>query len=306
MSARSASMLATLSPSLIAKGCTISRPPNAVRVTITALAIRESPAFRIVRFASRKLVADIASNSFTLRASSAYVVFTNSGYSSSTAKHKSIVLNACNHITRVYCSNPDANAYTNKNAALRQVENALIASEKKGIRQTTIDKCKALALHNAEQFNTYLAALPKAERTEKPINTAKLDQFRAAMIRQQKREAKAREKAQIEQAKKQAEYLADWRNDPTMRTIGMHGLPVALRLSGDIVQTSHGAEIPVSDALRLWPVIQRVKGGEKDYTPGMPIGNYRLTQIKTTGDIVVGCHNIPFSEIEAVSKLLGL
>lgn len=236
-----------------------------------------------------------------------FVVFNTSGYSSSTGQHKSIVLNACHHIPRVYCINPDGSAKNNRDSALRQVENALIAGEKKGIRQTTIDKCKAQALHYAEQFNAYLSALPKVERVGvKPIDTAKLDQFRAEMVKQQKREAKAREKVQIEQAKKQADYLADWRNDRTMHTMGMHALPVALRLSGDIVETSHGAEIPISDALRLWPVIQRVKGGEKDYTPGMPIGAYRLTQIKTTGDIVVGCHNIPFAELEAISKLLGL
>lgn len=235
-----------------------------------------------------------------------FVVFTTAGYSSSTGQHKSIVSSACAHIPRVYCNDPSGSAHNNKAAALRKVENALIEGEKKGIRESTREKCKAQALQYAETFNAYLAALPKIERTEKPINTAKLDQFRAAMLRQEKREAKAREKAKIEQAEKEREYLADWRSDLTMYTQNMRNLTAALRLNGDNVETSHGANIPVSDALRLWPVILRVKTGSKDYEPGMPIGAYRLTQIKTDGSIVVGCHNIAFSEIEAIAEKLGL
>lgn len=234
------------------------------------------------------------------------VVMTTRGYSSSTRQHISKVRSAARHLRTVYAYDPSESATRNRAESMGQINNVLTLNEKKSIRQTTIDKNKAHALHIATQFNDYLAALPKAERTVKPINTAKLDQFRALMIKEQKAKERAREKEIAKRAKAEIEYMADWRKDCTMYTQGMYSLPVALRLNGDSIETSKGARIPVSDAIRLWPIILRVKSGNKDYQPGMAIGHYRLTQIKTSGDLVVGCHDIAFAEIEAMSKLLGL
>jgi hypothetical protein len=73
-----------------------------------------------------------------------------------------------------------------------------------------------------------------------------------------------------------------------------------------MVETSFGAEIPVADAERLWPVIQRVMSGDKDYDVGMELGGYRLTKIRRDGSIVVGCHDIAYSEIERIAQQLGL
>lgn len=234
-----------------------------------------------------------------------FVVMTTRGYSSSTGQHIAKVRQAARHLATVYCVDPDASAGANREQSTIRINNALIASEKKGIRQTTIDKCKGEALHHAEQFNAYLAVLPKVERVGvKPIDTAKLDQFRAAMVRQAKAEARKRAQAIKAQAIEAAAHLIDWRNGGI--AYGLHSLPVALRLNGDNVETSYGARIPVADALTLWPIIERVRKGTRDYTPGMPLGVYQLTQIKQNGDIVVGCHNIAYSEIASMSIALGV
>ena len=50
----------------------------------------------------------------------------------------------------------------------------------------------------------------------------------------------------------------------------------------------------------------RVVGGTKDYEVGMDLGGYKLTKIRRDGSIVVGCHDIPYAEIEGVAKELGL
>jgi hypothetical protein len=36
------------------------------------------------------------------------------------------------------------------------------------------------------------------------------------------------------------------------------------------------------------------------------VGHYRLTKIRGDGSMVVGCHDIPYSEIEMIARQLGL
>lgn len=233
-------------------------------------------------------------------------VLTTRSYSSSTSGHIATLRGAMHGRAIVYCNDPAESASGNRESTNRKINNAFIGAEKKGIRKATIEKHKGEALRLAIEFNSYLEALPKIERNAKPIDTEKLDQFRAILEREEKKKIKKREADLKIKALEELQYLTNWRSDVTMYTQGMRNNPAALRLNGDIVETSHGANIPVSDALRLWPIIQRCRAGNKEYTPGMPLGNYRLNQIKSDGSIVVGCHNIDYSEIALMSIALGV
>lgn len=243
--------------------------------------------------------------------------FTTRGYSPTTSGHVSEARSAARHLRIVYCNDPSDSAGLNMRHARNAIADALNSAEKPRIRQTTRDAHKARALQIAEQANAYLAALPETERgTETPIDTAALEAVRATLIA-------AAAAAEVIRAEQHAARLADlqasldqWRNGEIIARTGLYALPPALRLSYregykteagyQTVETSHGAEIPVADAIKLWPIILRVKAGTKDYTPGTPLGNYQLTQIRTDGSIRVGCHDIAFSEIEAMAEKLGL
>ena len=136
-----------------------------------------------------------------------------------------------------------------------------------------------------------------------------------AVIEMEKRvaaEAEETRKRMKEQEQRQRERLADslakWRAGTDENGYwDLWNLPeVALRLFCDKVETTKGAEIPVEDALKLWPVIERCRAGERDFEPGQAVGRYRLTKIRRDGSIVVGCHDIPYSEIEMIARKLGL
>lgn len=252
---------------------------------------------------------------------SGVVAFTLRGYSVTTSKHISQARQAANHMPRVFCNDPADSAFQNMRAARSAINGALHAAEKKGIRQTTRDGHKARALQLAEQANAYLAALPEDERAEvQPIDTSALESVRAEMVAAEQARERIKEEQRQARMTDLRESLEKWRKHEIVTRTGLYELPPALRLSyngshplpvfyraaGATVQTSHGAEIPVSDALKLWPIILRVMRGEKDYTPGEPLGPYRLTQIRTDGSIRVGCHDIAFTEIQGIARQLGL
>ena len=250
-------------------------------------------------------------------------------YGNSTSKHLAYARSALNNRTVVYCVHPEFGAATNKREAQQAMNAAMDEAEtKRRIQQKTRDAHKARALYLAEQFNAYLAALPENERECEPFDLSSLADVRAALVAMKAQEEEnARRKKEAAQVAAR-EYLAAWRTDPTMQTIGMHSLPPALRLntrSSDkryigqgvtqetetlIIQTSHGAEIPVSDARALWPVILSVM--RKERTPEEAarlvrrLGVYTLNTIRPDGSIIVGCHDIPFNEMARMAVTLNL
>jgi hypothetical protein len=113
----------------------------------------------------------------------------------------------------------------------------------------------------------------------------------------------------LKRAEEKAKTLIpDWRNHVPGIYLP-HTMPTMLRLSQnrETVETSKGADIPVSHAKRLWPVIQNCKALGKGLTGrDIRLGHYVLNEIRPDGSIVVGCHDIPYSEIELIARELGL
>lgn len=68
------------------------------------------------------------------------------------------------------------------------------------------------------------------------------------------------------------------------------------RIEGDRVVTSWGASVPLAAARRLYWVAVQCRRTKKTYAPQdtLRVGDFTLRHIKKNGDIVVGCHDIPF------------
>jgi hypothetical protein len=254
------------------------------------------------------------------------VAFTTRSYSNSTAKHIYGAMRAANHIHKVYCNDPSESGFSNMRHAQQAIVEALNDAEKPRIRQLTRDKCKARALKIAEQANEYLHALPESERMGcTRFDTTGLEHIRVVMQEHEETQRRMAAEAAIERNREAAERLIAWRVDPTIYTNGFYALPVALRLrtgadqypndpagthwlqaDKTVIQTSHGAEIPVSFASRLWAMIEAVRStGRAMENIGKPCGVYTLNTIRADGSIVVGCHDIPYAEIQRIAVLLG-
>ncbi len=296
---------------------------------------------------------DLVSYSTTIARilSSGAVAWTYRSFSPTTTQQMSSARSAANNRRSVWCYDPSAhpaeNMRTERNRIahlLRQAEQAY-ADKKDGTQsersKNAQAKLRAEALSIAEQANKYLAEMlkePNLQNMPLPIDTGNMGMFledlKALVTRQ---EAERRAKEQAERAEAAKVDLEAWRGGANISRAGFSHLPVALRLheytpsgaknlQGDVicstaedipvVQTSHGAEIPVADALQLWPLLLKIKERGRPFEPSsrdtlggqisLKLGHYRLNRVDANGDITVGCHFIQFSEMEKIAEQLGL
>jgi hypothetical protein len=133
-----------------------------------------------------------------------------------------------------------------------------------------------------------------------------------------KREA-ARRKREDAKAEKMAlsvypEKLEAWRNGGTLPPLA-HRFPIALRLCGKYVETSRGAKVPAVSARRVWPLLSAAASGA-DIQNGVIFENREFKWGDYTGAFLcaesgavflrVGCHSIPFVELEKMALCLNL
>ena len=142
--------------------------------------------------------------------------------------------------------------------------------------------------------------LPEFVMTEEQVVAS-----RVALAEAKRRDAMLKAARQAEAQRMYADVVARWKADPSVYLhTRLFDMPTALRVKGDVVQTSRGAEIPVSHAKRLWPMIEAVRTKTDTFKPGTPLGVYKLSRINADGSIVVGCHDIAYSEIEYIHSII--
>jgi hypothetical protein len=250
------------------------------------------------------------------------VAITNRHYSITTSGHMSRMRQACRHLESYLVDEPDATAHANLAAARRAIGLLLEKAKKPRLQEKTRIQLRGEALEIAQGANQFLIDFPCDYATA--IDTANLEQIAVELARVKAEEAER--KAERERANIQimALKLQDWR-DGDDSVAGLYSVPVALRIvrgkgrhtggllregNDDMIETSHGAEIPTNHAIRLWPVIQRVKNSGQPWRPtehrAIKVGVYNLDHIKADGSIKVGCHDIPYDEIKRMADLLGL
>jgi hypothetical protein len=233
--------------------------------------------------------------------------------SSTTNRHRSEAWQATRHMGQIFVYGPDGLPEKGRTErAIQHLMEKAAAAKPNGKRPSHL----AEALRVAEHYNIF------CDWTERPglkIELPAYDEAEMARMRKVQREyaAAERERAKARAAHlalSLAEKIAAWRAGSgyslpygvgTMLRLGYRGRSV-FEAGYQMVETSHGAYIPVEDARRLWPLIQRAMKGDRDYEVGMPLGDYQLTKIRRDGSIMVGCHDIPYVEIEGIAAQLGL
>jgi hypothetical protein len=125
-----------------------------------------------------------------------------------------------------------------------------------------------------------------------PINLTEIENYEKACLHAQNLANSREQREQAKQAKKvekEKEYLNQWLNGSWNGQL--YNLPVHLRLTGDNIETSHGAKVPLKESLIL---LNDIREGED--CKGRKIGSF--TVIETTLDYVkIGCHVIQWSVI---------
>jgi hypothetical protein len=176
------------------------------------------------------------------------------------------------------------------------------------------------------------AARERAQRIEHP-NPASLNKLERARAQRKQAEYARERLKEIDREIGKPDYSAmaertDWRLSGAFgagRSPGnYYGRPtgaVMLRLTGcgtpgcnaipcdhgGEIETSMGARVPVVAAPMVWNHVQRAKARGGWLGAGrLRIGDYPLDRIDADGTLHVGCHVIPYSELAAMARALGL
>jgi len=239
------------------------------------------------------------------------VLFTNRGYSSSTGKHKTIIRGAIpGGFNVVYCDDPTRDASHNLDkwraevnrlrrnfdAKTHKITRGNLAVEIFKTCESAILYCLALKIPAPEWTNESGAEMMAREYV-----------YEMAKAREAKREA-----ARIEREKLAAvdagERLAMWQAGQNPPQNGFIYCATLLRIKGEQVQTSRGANIPVADALKLWPLLSRARQSGKTLEAGLRdihLGAYRFNSFNGQ-TLIVGCHSIEWDQIELIAEQLNL
>jgi hypothetical protein len=247
------------------------------------------------------------------------VLFTTRSYSNTTSKHICTVRQALYglEVPRFYVRDPSAiNVQTAREDYESRIRDALEkAVRARGRKFTHLQEARDLAkeANDLAQFYGERWRIPVPASDEAGLEQAKLALQKHEMLVAKRNRAaiKAQEKALAERrAREQTEREAWLRGEDVDYPYDYErNAPTLLRVYGDVVQTSRGAEIPVCHAKRLWPMILKCKQEGDSFVAGdrtIHVGHFALREIYPNGDIKVGCHYIKWDQIEKIAGELGL
>ena len=236
------------------------------------------------------------------------VIYNTASYSNTTSKHQGLMMSATSHyLNRIYL---DIHKYGLNSLILNQRDfDELIVKPNLHKGSELLLKASRSKLYK-DRYNA--AALNIFDNVEKYAKLFGLycimpntDALLETIIKHDK-EAKALEKIRrAERIKQQAEALQNWRNGLDIRN---YFEITALRIKDDVIETTKGAKIPLDHAIKFWGLINSWHKKGMTYIKdghSIHLGNYVVNSFKN--DILtVGCHSIPFSEIQNIANQLHL
>jgi hypothetical protein len=236
------------------------------------------------------------------------VIYNTASYSVTTSKQQSYMQSATSHYSKkIYLDIPrrglDSLVFNQRDFEEIVVKpnankaNDLLVKASRSKKYATLYSGQAFSIiKNLEKYALFIGVF---------YSCPDIDDLQELAIKADK-EAKALEKVRkAARIKEQAEALINWRKGEDVRN---HFELTALRIKDDEIQTTKGARIPVDHAVKFWGLIKswHEKGVSyvKDHH-SIHLGNYSVNRFENDV-LTVGCHSIPYSEIENIAHQLRL
>jgi hypothetical protein len=233
------------------------------------------------------------------------VLMNSTSYSNSTAKHKSHVWRAIpNRVPTISVPDPTASRFlaheVNMSHFQRELERTAIAF-KRTRKHAELLKSEHESLVDAGNRYKEFFRL-KGKKFRSLLNSKEIDQKMTAQ----------REFAKKERERRQAEHevaVLKWVNgDNSLRHHISRGTQYLRMKDADTVETSTGAEFPLSHALLALRKIRKCastatswhRNGEE-----IRVGHFHVDSIDEEGNVKAGCHFIPNAEIERFARTIG-
>lgn len=210
------------------------------------------------------------------------VLFTGETHSNTTAKHISIVKQACNHLNVIYCASPTATHTANFDFWLKSAEyiiSKLPTAKKPEKYLAELSGIQSQAVKYATFFNlTFPESLKAVFAIEnKDQYKSYKDNKEAILEAEKKKQAEALKR-------KHKKELTKWLSGETNRLYTRDGEDyLRMSMHYDCVETTQGVEIELPTAKAFWKLIKEGK-----LAVGDMLENYTVNEV---GDLIkIGCH----------------
>lgn len=240
------------------------------------------------------------------------VLFTLRGYSNSTSRHISYARGALHglDVPVFRVAHLDAARVADNFAAYRTRvrDGAESAARARGTAVWKMERAQGIA----DEANAFAKFFGLRQRIKRPELT---DDLRAKVA-----EHKAKEKAanaerefkawarECANAIKTGQLAAAWRKGAPGSLRGRY-TQTMLRVRGDVIETSRGAEFPAEHGVKAFPIIaamrQRGRTWERN-GHSIHLGHFAIDSIDAQGNVRAGCHSVEWAEIENCARILGV
>lgn len=216
------------------------------------------------------------------QAGNEFILFTERGYSNTTAKHISITYMACRNSEIVYCCNPDNSHESNFKYWLDLIDNEINKLAKARKPEIYLNNIENIA-NKVKKYSQFTGAIIPENLIEAMKITDK-DQYAGYQETRIEQAKQAQKKAEQDLKKRHAEDLEKWLNFETGRLYSSTGNDyLRVNTENDRIETTQAVQIPNEIARRLWLSIK-----ENTLKVGDKILNY---SVKEAGkNVKIGCH----------------
>jgi len=227
------------------------------------------------------------------------VLFTTKGYSVSTSKHLSYAGRACSHLDVIHVENVMAD---NKHSHLRNLDNMnkefeeLEGAMNRAIKYKSHHARRRLGLaQNIQQYMRLFLPRHKFKLNIEELQEKYKELEADFEIQEARREA--------EREKRNAKQIALWIEGKIKHC--PHTQFIRLRINDEEIQTSWGAGVPITDAVRLFELCKICRSNCRSMDSFThKVGSFVPSSINTSGDAVVGCHTLKFEEMQRIEEQL--
>lgn len=244
------------------------------------------------------------------------VLFTNRGYSMSTARHISMTRGALSGLNvRTFgvhdpSREPDAVSLADYRAEYESKLSRALRSRKYAAELVEdANRIASNARALADIYGLPAPNLPEMSAEDKAAIRARVAAFEAAEAARTAAEREERARRDAERAAAEAKARDEWRAGENARYFAE---PTMLRLSADreTIETSRGASVPADIAPLVWRLVRNARAESVAINFDAPhrptLGAFTLDKVTATGDVIAGCHRLPFDELQRMAVALGL
>ncbi len=230
------------------------------------------------------------------------VLLTTRGYSATTARHKSLVLRACRHLTIFHVQHPTDSDRKAQFDEYRQryLDLARKYSRARSNRPWILGRLRDLV----EEANRFAQFFGLRSRLSLPDDLSAMEAECRAI---EQRERKRKQRAEVRRQREAMEGIQRWVHGEadSCRSDG----PIRLRIKGDELQTSRGARVPLEHAIKAFRIIKRLHDKGQAYERNghtIHLGHFPLDAVDAQGNVTAGCHHVEWPEIERIAIRAGL